>query len=160
LFLISQLIENPDVWALFEHPLAPYYHNKRICLLGDSAHCTTPHFGAGGGLALEDAYILSNLLGLCTSVTDILNAFKAYDIVRIPRTHRVIKDSNEQGKIMDLEATGIGDDLEKTAQKLDTTVRWIWRVDLPKQLEEAVVIFEKEKVSGELEEVTVPLRSS
>jgi salicylate hydroxylase len=122
------------VWALFEHPLAPTYHNKRVCLLGDSAHTATPHFGAGAGMALEDAYVLSNLLGRCTSIADIPYAFEAYDAVRIPRTHGVIKDSHEQGKIMELDGTGVGDDLEKTAQKLDSTVRWIWNVDLPKDL--------------------------
>ncbi|RAL66883.1 hypothetical protein DID88_007665 [Monilinia fructigena] len=40
----------------------------RIVLLGDAAHASTPHQGAGAGQAIEDAFILSNLLGDCAEV--------------------------------------------------------------------------------------------
>jgi salicylate hydroxylase len=126
-----------------------------VCLLGDSAHTATPHFGAGAGQALEDAYILSNLLGHCTSIADIPYAFQAYDIVRIPRTHRVIKDSFEQGKVMGFHGTETGDDVEKIAHKLNNAQRWIWDIDLPKELEKAMVIFDEKKAGNGLDKVSL-----
>jgi salicylate hydroxylase len=47
---------------------------------------------------LEDAYVLSNLLGKCISTGDIEKAFDAYDFVRVPRALRVTAMSREQGK--------------------------------------------------------------
>ena len=76
---IFQLMERPDVWALFDHPPAPTYYKGRLALLGDAAHASTPHQGAGAGQAIEDSYILSNLLGQVNSAEDLENAFRAYD---------------------------------------------------------------------------------
>jgi salicylate hydroxylase len=44
-------LQRPDKWALFEHPPAKSYsdHRGKICLLGDCAHASTPHQGAGAG---------------------------------------------------------------------------------------------------------------
>jgi len=44
-------MEKPDVWALFDHPPAPTYFKGRFALLGDAAHASTPHQGAGAGQA-------------------------------------------------------------------------------------------------------------
>ena len=60
---ILSLMEKPDLWALFDYPPAKTYFKGKTCLLGDAAHASTPHQGAGAGMALEDAYVLSNLLG-------------------------------------------------------------------------------------------------
>lgn len=102
-------------------------------------------------MTLEDAYVLSNLLGLCTSKSDILHAFRAYDTVRIPRTQNVMKESREQGKILDLEGKGVGDNVEMLKQKLDASTRGIWDVDLKAHMEEAVAAYRKEKVRANLE---------
>ena len=56
-------VQKPNIWALFMHPPAPYYSRGRICLLGDAAHASTPHCGAGAGMAIEDSYVLSTLVG-------------------------------------------------------------------------------------------------
>ncbi|QDP72321.1 FAD-binding protein [Legionella israelensis] len=37
----------------------PYWSDKRIALLGDAAHATTPHLGQGAAQAIEDAMALS-----------------------------------------------------------------------------------------------------
>jgi 2-polyprenyl-6-methoxyphenol hydroxylase-like FAD-dependent oxidoreductase len=34
-----------------------------VCLIGDGAHRSTPHLSARAGMAFEDTYVLSNLLG-------------------------------------------------------------------------------------------------
>lgn len=96
-------------------------------------------------MAVEDAYVLSNLLGKCKSAKDLAAALKAYDHVRVPRALRLTSMSREQGKLLDMEGDGLGDDLEKIADALQTRVRWIWDVDLVAHLEEAVVKFEEER---------------
>lgn len=50
---ILQLMEKPDEWALFEHPPAPTYVKGKLAILGDAAHASTPHQGAGAGMAIE-----------------------------------------------------------------------------------------------------------
>ncbi|KAF8855513.1 mannitol 1-phosphate dehydrogenase [Acephala macrosclerotiorum] len=139
---IIELIQAPDVWAIFDHPPVPSYHNGRLCLLGDAAHATSPHFGQGAGMALEDAYVLSNLFGKCSSTLEIERAFEAYDYVRVPRANRVVAVSREQGKTLDMEGDGVGDDLEKLAENLNTRVRWIWNEDLEAHLATAMEKFE------------------
>src|ERR1700712_1496027 len=115
------MIQGPDIWAIFDHPEVPTFHKGRLCLLGDAAHATTPHFGQGAGMALEDAYVLSNLLGRCNG--DVEKAFEAYDYVRVPRALKVTSLSLQHGKVLDMEGDGIGDDLAKIADWLNTTVR-------------------------------------
>ncbi|KAG9228987.1 putative salicylate hydroxylase [Amylocarpus encephaloides] len=140
-----QLIQGPDVWAIFEHPQVTTFHKDRLCLLGDAAHATSSHFGQGAGMALEDAYVLSNLLGQCKTTADLVPAFDGYDSVRVPRALKVISMSHEQGKTLDMDGEGSGDDLEKIAARLETEVRWIWDEDLERHLATAIANFEQKR---------------
>lgn len=88
-------------------------------------------------MALEDAYILSNLLGLIQQSSDIERAFRAYDAVRRPRSQKLVTTSREAGKIYEFEGDGTGDDAEAIKADLDRRWEWIWQENLPKQLEEA-----------------------
>lgn len=52
-------------WGIFDtydFPL-PQYYAGRVAVAGDAAHATGPHLGAGGGLGIEDALVLAELLG-------------------------------------------------------------------------------------------------
>ncbi|KAI9795583.1 MAG: hypothetical protein M1835_005495 [Candelina submexicana] len=140
---VLSLMEKSDVWALFDHPPAPTYYRRRICLLGDSAHASTPHQGAGAGMALEDAFILSNLLGQIHRATDIESVFEAYDAVRRPRSQRLVVTSKEAGEVYDFEGKGIGDDLEKIKKDLDTRYDWIWEENLDQDLKDARQLLDK-----------------
>jgi len=125
------------VWALFDHPPAPMFYKGRLCLLGDAAHATTPHQGAGAGQAIEDALVLSNLLGQVSSLADIDEAFKAYDAVRRPRSQRVVTTSREASHIYELENKNIKYDLEKARKELEVRCKWIWDEDLSAQVKTA-----------------------
>lgn len=61
--------------------------------MGDAAHATSPSQASSGGMSLEDAYILTTLLGAVTSSDDVSLAFQAYDDVRRPRTQRIVQSS-------------------------------------------------------------------
>ena len=56
---ILQLMQKPDLWSLHNHPPARTYFRKgKIALLGDCAHASTPHQGAGAGMAIGKPYLL------------------------------------------------------------------------------------------------------
>lgn len=137
----SPHFSHPNVSARFDHLPAATFTKGRICLLGDSAHASTPHQGAGAGMALEDAYVLSNLLGSIHKSSDIERAFKAYDAVRRPRAQKLVVTSREAGTVYEFEADATGDDPLAIKADLDTRWDWIWGEDLPKELEEARKIF-------------------
>ncbi|KAI0905198.1 mannitol 1-phosphate dehydrogenase 2 [Ustulina deusta] len=140
---IVSAMERHDVWALFDHPPAPTYYGTRprICLVGDAAHATTPHQGAGAGMGIEDCYVLGNLIGEAKSVADLDRAFRAYDEVRRPRTQKLVTTSREAGRLWDFELEGHGDDVDALQRNMDSRMHWIWNVDLPAELERARAIF-------------------
>lgn len=88
-------------------------------------------------MAIEDSYILSNLLGECSSGKDIFAALAAYDSVRVPRAIRVASESLENGKRLDLQGSTAGCDLDKLAGELNKVARWIWDLDLEEHLKTA-----------------------
>lgn len=134
---ILGLMQKPDLWALFDHPAARTYCEGRVCLLGDAAHASTPHQGAGAGMALEDAVVLSGLLGEVRGEEGIEEAFRVYDRVRRPRTQRLVMTSRDAGRLYDFEGEGIGDDEGKIREDLSSRYRWIWDEDLEMRLNEA-----------------------
>jgi salicylate hydroxylase len=130
-------MEKPDVWALFDHPPAPTYCKGRLALLGDAAHATTPHQGAGAGQAIEDAFVLSNLLGKINSVDEIENAFNAYDEIRRPRTQKVVTTSRDVANVYEFLNEKLEGNLEEIRSALETWWDWIWYEDLEEQLKRA-----------------------
>ncbi|KAL7952657.1 hypothetical protein V8C34DRAFT_298860 [Trichoderma compactum] len=144
---IFSLMESTDHWGIFDlSPEFPTYSSQdlRLLLLGDSAHACAPHQGAGAGQALEDAYILSHVLGECRSSSDLLAAFKAYESVRMPRAKFVQIHGRRQGELLDLQRPDIGDDLEKLKAVIDVPIREIWNCDLGAELEKALAAMKAE----------------
>ncbi|KAF1839725.1 mannitol 1-phosphate dehydrogenase [Decorospora gaudefroyi] len=128
-------MQKPDIWALFMHPPCDTYTKGRVCLLGDAAHATTPHQGAGAGMCIEDSYILANLIKEANSIDELKRAFSAFDQARRERTQKNVKTSHEAGKMYDFEL--FGDDLDKVEASFSHRMRWIWDVDLKEQLAQA-----------------------
>ena len=114
-------------------PAAPYYNKGRVCMTGDAAHATTPFQGQGAGQAIEDALVLETLLGHTKTKKHIANAFAAYDQTRRSRTQRVVATSNELGEVMGMKFPGIGNDLKKVKENLDTRMHWIWHRNIVAQ---------------------------
>lgn len=76
------------------------WHKNNICLLGDSAHATTPNLGQGACQAIESALVLANCIVKHTSTE---KAFKEFQNIRIPKATEVINTSWQVGKIAHLE---------------------------------------------------------
>jgi salicylate hydroxylase len=130
---ILSLMSKTDVWALFNHPEAPIFYKGRAALLGDAAHASTPHMGSGAGMAIEDVYILGNLLASIDDKKDIECVFRVYDNIRRPRGTKLVVRSKEQGQTYDMELAG--DDPKDLKRELDARMDWVWNFDITKDLE-------------------------
>jgi salicylate hydroxylase len=60
--LVRNIEGDMSFWALVDLPRLPRWSRGRVVLVGDAAHAPLPHQGQGGGLAIEDAYVLGTLL--------------------------------------------------------------------------------------------------
>lgn len=60
----------------FDITLVPApWHRGRVVLIGDAAHAPTPQMTSGGGMAIEDAVVLTECLAGTSSVADALEAY-------------------------------------------------------------------------------------
>ncbi|OAL49244.1 FAD/NAD(P)-binding domain-containing protein [Pyrenochaeta sp. DS3sAY3a] len=137
----------PTRWAITHHITTPTYFNGLVCLLGDVAHAGGPHQGAGAGQCLEDALILSRVLGklyqhTSTSTSSVLScpspqrkklfeaAFAAYDEVRRPRAQEQVRTSHVCGELYHLVDPVAGEQIERVVESLNGRFEWIWKHDL------------------------------
>jgi 2-polyprenyl-6-methoxyphenol hydroxylase-like FAD-dependent oxidoreductase len=74
------------------------WFKENVCLIGDSAHATTPNMGQGACQAIEDAFVLSE----CLYKYEITKAFSEYQKLRLPKAHQVVKASWLIGKMAHL----------------------------------------------------------
>ena len=152
------MMDAPDIWALFDHEHAPTYYKGRVAILGDAAHASTPHQGAGAGQAIEDAFILSSLLGdeKTQSASNIPAAFKAYDAIRRPRSQKVVATSRAAGLTYAFQGPA-QDNLEKIGEELLKRYQWIWDEDMEKQAERAKSLLKGDKRTKVRTCMVVPL---
>lgn len=73
---------------------------ENICLIGDSAHATTPNLGQGACQAIEDAYVIGQLLDKGIPIED---TFLPYEIIRKKKAHTIVNTSWTLGKLAHIE---------------------------------------------------------
>ncbi|KAL8840311.1 MAG: hypothetical protein Q9170_001395 [Blastenia crenularia] len=136
---VISMMDKPAMWALFDHPDCSTFYKARFALIGDAAHASTPHQGAGCGQAFEDAHVMCSLLAdeYVDSPERVEDAFAAYDAIRRPRTLKVVNTSRENGEICMMRGESTGDDLCKIKATLDQRFHWIWHEDLDQQVQQA-----------------------
>ena len=142
---LLELFDTPNLvmWALRDDLPAATYTLGNVAMMGDAAHATTPFQGQGAGQAIEDALVLETLLGRVQDPKHIPNAFAAFDQVRKARSQRVVTTSREAGLLFGMRAKGVGDNLEKIKEKVETRMNWIWNRDMEKQNAEAIALYEE-----------------
>lgn len=74
-------------WPVTDLASLPRWHTKRVCLLGDAAHATSPSAGQGAALAIEDSVILAHLIGIHADVHD---AFEPFEQARRQRVETLV----------------------------------------------------------------------
>ncbi|KAK2601896.1 hypothetical protein QQS21_004583 [Conoideocrella luteorostrata] len=102
--LVSLLPENLDKWALYDtwdFPAARFNKDK-LCLVGDAAHASTPHHGAGACMGVEDVLCLVRLIEEVNSIVVIgkaadskviMLAFETFNTMRRTRTQWLVDSS-------------------------------------------------------------------
>lgn len=138
---LIQRFEMKDRWGFFDMAHEHKYYRGNICLMGDSAHASTPHLGAGAGMAFEDAYILSCLLGMARDRSDVEKVFACFDSTRRKKSQEVVDMSRKASQANTMKGEGIGDDFELLKADIDARYRWIWDFDLESELAEAMQAF-------------------
>lgn len=137
----------PIKWGMFHHLRTSTYYRGRVALLGDSAHASLPYQAAGAAQGLEDALVLSNVLGElaklpqseANSIARIEAALEAYDSVRRPRAQKQLEQADEVGRMIFLKHEEAGDDVSKILPKLQQgRFNWIWFHDIHQDVQKAV----------------------
>ncbi|QYX58433.1 FAD-dependent monooxygenase [Roseovarius sp. SCSIO 43702] len=80
-------VETVNLWGLFRHPVAPFWHAEGVTLLGDALHPTLPFMAQGANMALEDAWVLARALAEAGTPKA---AFARYRTERETRVRRIV----------------------------------------------------------------------
>jgi salicylate hydroxylase len=92
-------VEDPWLWGLFRHPVAGTWTRTlphgAVAILGDAAHPTLPFLAQGASMALEDAWVLAEMLASHDTAGA---ALAAYQAVRKPRTTRIVAAANTNAR--------------------------------------------------------------
>lgn len=138
--LLSLCNAELPVWAIFNlgHP-APSFVKGRVAIIGDAAHATAPHNGAGAGMCIEDAAVLASILAsdAVTSPADLGPALEAYDAARRERGHFLVNASRELGMIYDWQGKH-GDDMKKIEKQLKDMQKVLFEVNVSEMCNAAV----------------------
>ncbi|TLS29424.1 hypothetical protein PpBr36_02133 [Pyricularia pennisetigena] len=142
--VISLLPEKVEKWAIFdsmENP-APTFSKGQVCLAGDAAHATGPHLGAGAGVGIEDALLLSTLLeridqavknsGAEEKKRDMISrALDIYDGLRRERTQWLVVATREAVDMFQWkQGEAVGRDGEAFGREIGKRFHRVWDYDL------------------------------
>ncbi|KAG8216144.1 hypothetical protein J3R82DRAFT_8148 [Butyriboletus roseoflavus] len=95
---LVELCDKPSKWALHAVKPLPFCVRKKVALIGDACHAMTPHFGAGAGQAIDDAFVLGRLIAhLLTTLSPVPEALRIYDEIRLPFARSVASLSLSTG---------------------------------------------------------------
>ena len=100
--------------------------------MGDAAHATSPHHGAGAGLCIEDSAVLAELLAdqAVRSMHDLEAVFATFDGQRRERGQWLVNSSRRVGDCYEWRAAGIGRDFEKIEAEINERNGIIANVDV------------------------------
>ncbi|CAK7228965.1 hypothetical protein SCUCBS95973_007061 [Sporothrix curviconia] len=135
--LLGKAAPQMDRWGLFdlaEHPL-PQFYRGRVCLVGDAAHASTPHHGAGAGMCIEDVAVLAELMGAVKSTGELPAAFAAFDASRRGRDQWLVASSRRAADLYEWRARGR--DFEAIADEVRARQAFIWDIDLDEAMAKA-----------------------
>lgn len=119
-------------WAIFhlgDNPL-PNYNKSTVLLIGDAAHATSPHHGAGAGMCIEDSAILSDLLLACSTRDELALAFETFNELRRDRGNFLVQTSQHIGNCYEWIADGVGEDFAKIEREINERNKLIADVDV------------------------------
>lgn len=89
---------------LYDRPPIRSWSSKRITLLGDAAHPTTPNLGQGANMAIDDGIVLARSLARAATPEE---AFRLYESQRMARTAKIVERSWRFGQLARWERQGL-----------------------------------------------------
>jgi salicylate hydroxylase len=102
--LMSLAGEQTQLWTShhFDAQIDSYY-DGRLCVIGDAAHAMGPHLGQGASQAMEDAYVMAEVLAQIDDAkyaniplsTRVTTAFRSWQDVRKPQFEWLCHASHE-----------------------------------------------------------------
>lgn len=141
--IIKLLPRESSKWRINDRPALGLWHymNGKVILLGDSAHATTPHLGAGAGQSFEDGWVLGRALSEYLSGSSrphfksLATTAELYQRVRLPRAQMVQAASRTAGKMYGLQTDqlrdlGFEECLPLLAEQTEKRMRTVWEEDL------------------------------
>ena len=79
-------------FALIEEVVPPAWSARRVVLVGDAAHASSPNMAQGAAMALEDAIVLADALATSQDTDEALSEYQRRRAARIAwvqdQTHR------------------------------------------------------------------------
>ncbi|PWY79151.1 putative salicylate hydroxylase [Aspergillus heteromorphus CBS 117.55] len=156
--IIALLPENLTKWALYdmyEHPAASYCRG-RVCLVGDAAHASSPHHGAGACMGVEDCLAMVTALDSVRGVVQerkalgvrgaVRQAFEAVNAVRWERSQWQVRSARETGDIYEWMYPGSGDSSERCKQEIEGRTRRIWEFSVEEMVREVRVLMGEARI--------------
>ncbi|KAI1864019.1 uncharacterized protein JN550_009039 [Neoarthrinium moseri] len=113
-----------------QHVPSRTYASKNACLVGDAAHGGLSLQGSACDIAVEEALVLSTLLGRAQSKSAVPTALRAFDEVCRPRAELVIRASFDINLLLTGRAPGIGLDPVLLANTLRQKWDMIENIDI------------------------------
>lgn len=147
--LLKLTSENLDIWAIFDllDDPPPTYAKGRVAIVGDAAHATSPHHGAGAGLCIEDAAVMAEMLAdeSVKSSKDLEAVFATFHEVRKERGMFLMSSSRWIGDVYEWRAEGVGSDFKKAESEINWRNATLGDVNLGEMCKDA-----RAKLQGKL----------
>lgn len=141
--IIKLMPQESSKWRINDRPALGQWHymDGKVILLGDAAHATTPHLGAGAGQSFEDGWVLGRALSEYLSSSprphfqSLATTANLYQKVRLPRAQMVQKASRIAGSSYELQTDRLKDlsfeeCLPMLAESTEKRMRTVWEEDL------------------------------
>lgn len=142
--IMNMMGEETQLWTSHHHDIElDSYFKERICLIGDAAHSMGPHWGQGASQAMEDAYVMAEVLAQIRwdqkhgeeFSNQVQDAFSAWEEVRKPQFEWLVKASHEAFDWWAgfWQPTLTEDDMVSRREDATTRLSRIWNANIGRQ---------------------------